>query len=426
MDTKSVLRGYLPVSKLSRYLPCTGRWVWWNEDFWSEDTGEVRITTSILRHATGDLSTAALREVTWAMEHSTEYTIPAHSLDQHSNMLACKAMTVDLHDGKGLKPMPEFWLTKCSPVTPAPSHPAPTWDAFFSWLNNHDEARIEAMYRLLGYFLTGATREQKVYFLYGPGRNGKTVLLELVKHIMGSHAVSVSPLLLVKDQHGNRHPTELMTLRGARLGIMSELSPGAKLDVARMKYLTGGDTICARGMRQDEVNFTNTCKLIAAVNDLPELECSAGTAEKRRVVIIPCANIVPEEGVDPDLIDKLKAEAPGIFAKIIGGAKRYLEGGIQWTQDVADATAEMWEENDGLEEFIHQECERGLDLRVARGEFYQRYAAYRYNSGMEKVTMHAVTSSMKKLGHKDVRGGDNKKYWRNLALKSLDAGGGRW
>lgn len=425
MDTKKVVRNYAgTVSGEARYCPDSGNWMCWSDSWWKRDVGEVMSVTLALKHTDGDIPASTVREILWILEHTPEMCVPLSKWDSHPFLMACEGVTVDLSTSEGLRPRPEWFLTKCCPVTPAASS-TPVWDSFFSWFNNHDIPRMEAMMRLLGYFLTGSIREQKIYFLHGPGRNGKTVLLELVKHLMGDHAVSASPLLLVKDAQGNRHLTELMTLCGARLGIMSELAPGSKLDVARMKYLTGGDTICARGMRQDEVNFTNTCKLIAAVNDLPEIEIGAGVAEKRRVVIIPCPNIVPEEDIDPDLLDKLKAEAPGILAKIIAGAKRYLEGGIQWTQDVTDATSEMWADGNHLEEFITEEAVLGLELRVGKNEFYQRYAGHCFNAGMEKPSSQLVSRSMKKLGYKDMMS-NGKRYWRNISLKSLDSGEGGW
>jgi len=418
MDVQEILKDYVCLSSLFSYCPETSKWLFWDGSKMKTDVGEVKIFTGVVQQSDKGITPHAVREVVGTLERTPETCKALSEFDQHPRLFACEQLTVDLKTSEGLRPKRQWLLTRSSPVVPEQSFPTPTWDAFFAWINNHDEARIEAMYRLLGYFLTGDTREQQVYFLYGPGCNGKTVLLELVKHLMGDYAVSVSPLLLVKDQHGSRHPTELMTLCGARLGIMSELSPGARMDVAKMKYLTGGDTICARSMRQDEVNFNNTCKLIAAVNDLPEIEIGAGHAEKRRIVIIPCANIVPEEDIDRDLLNKLKAEAPGILAKIIGGSARYLEGGIQWTQDILDATAEMWDDNNDLEEFVGRETVSGLDLRACKSEFYQRYSSYRFNSGMDKLTPNAVTRAMKKLGYSELSS-NSKRYWKNLSLKSL-------
>ncbi len=413
------------ISPERTYSPHRDTWFYWDGDAWRTDVGESRIYQAVAALGVKGLTHHQCLTIIETLERMQSCQTPIDQFDSHPLLFACKGRTIELDLSFACKPNPCWRLTKLSPVEPCDRRPTLAWDAFFSWLNDHNPERIEAMYRLLGYFLTGSVREQQVYFLYGPGRNGKTVLLELVKHLMGDYAVSVSPTLLVRDQHGSRHPTELMTLCGARLGIMSEVSPGSKLDVAKMKYLTGGDTINARSMRQDEVNFTNTCKLIAAVNDLPEIEIGAGHAEKRRIVIIPCANIVPEADVDRVLLDRLKAESPGILDKIIGGAKRYLEGGITWTQDILDATAELWSENNDLEEFVGRETEAGLELRVCKSEFYQRYASYRFNSGMEKVSAQFVSQAMKKLGFKDMAS-NGKRYWKNLGLKLLDTEIQRW
>jgi hypothetical protein len=42
--------------------------------------------------------------------------------------------------------------------------------------------------RIAGYCLTGLTTEHALFFIYGPGGNGKSVFLNLLVHILGDYA----------------------------------------------------------------------------------------------------------------------------------------------------------------------------------------------------------------------------------------------
>jgi hypothetical protein len=45
-----------------------------------------------------------------------------------------------------------------------------------------------------GYTLTGFTKEQCLFFLYGLGRNGKSVFLEIITRLMGVESSLISDL----------------------------------------------------------------------------------------------------------------------------------------------------------------------------------------------------------------------------------------
>jgi putative DNA primase/helicase len=47
---------------------------------------------------------------------------------------------------------------------------------------------VEFIQRLGGYALTGSVKEQKLFYLYGSGANGKSVFLEVLRSISGSYA----------------------------------------------------------------------------------------------------------------------------------------------------------------------------------------------------------------------------------------------
>ena len=89
------------------------------------------------------------------------------------------------------------------------------------------------------------------------------------------HKTRIMDMFMVT--HGERHPTDLAMLRGARLVTAVETEEGKRWDEAKLKALTGGDPIAARFMRQDFFEYIPQFKLMIAGNHKP----SSATSTKR-------------------------------------------------------------------------------------------------------------------------------------------------
>src|SRR5207302_9636010 len=118
---------------------------------------------------------------------------------------------------------------------------------------------VRYLQRWIGYCLTGLTREHALMFMYGPGGNGKSVLLNTVAGIMGDYAtIAMSDVFTVT--RNEQHPAHLAALRGARLVAVTETEEGRQWAESRIKALTGGDRISTRVMRGDPFELTPTFK----------------------------------------------------------------------------------------------------------------------------------------------------------------------
>jgi len=92
----------------------------------------------------------------------------------------------------------------------------------------------------------------------------------LVLDVLGDYAATLPPNLLLAKKV-DQHPTELTTLVGRRFVSAIEAGHGRRWDEARVKWLTGGDRLTARGMRQDFFQFDPTHKLWVAANQKPRV-----------------------------------------------------------------------------------------------------------------------------------------------------------
>ena len=139
--------------------------------------------------------------------------------------------------------------------------------------------------QIVGYCLTGDTREHALFFIYGPGGNGKSVFLNTVSAIIGDYATTAAMDTFVASK-SDRHPTDLAGLRGARLVAASETEEGRAWAEAKIKAITGGDPISARFMRQDFFTYRPQFKLVIVGNHKPVLK-NVDDAAERRFNIIP-------------------------------------------------------------------------------------------------------------------------------------------
>src|SRR5205807_1758534 len=179
-------------------------------------------------------------------------------------------------------------------------------DKFLDRVTGGNSELIAYLARVAGYSLTGSTQEHAMFFLYGVGANGKTTFINAITACLGDYH-RTAPIETFTMSPVDRHPTDLAGLRGARLVTAVETEEGRRWAESRIKFLTGGDKVPARFMRQDFFEYVPQFKLMVAGNHKPSLR-SVDEAMRRRVNMIPFAVIIPPAERDPELPEKLKRE----------------------------------------------------------------------------------------------------------------------
>ena len=222
---------------------------------------------------------------------------------------------VDLRTGD-IRPHDPFdYMTKITAV--GPRGDCPRFLAFLDRIAGGDTDLVAYLRRVFGYALTGARRPSwRSFFGYGNGANGKSVLLSTVSGLLGDYH-KTAPIETFTASNGDRHPTDLAGLRGARLVTATETEEGRRWAESRIKSLTGGDKIAARFMRQDFFEFMPQFKLVIAGNHKPGLR-SVDEAIRRRFHLVPFAVTIPPDERDPDpQASKAAIEWPGILQWMI-------------------------------------------------------------------------------------------------------------
>ena len=275
-------------------------------------------------------------------------------------------------------------ITKMTAV--APGGECPMWLDFLAKVFAGDQELVGFVQRMLGYSLTGSTREHALFFCYGLGGNGKGVLLNTWHGLMGGYSL-VAPMKILTESHHERHLTELAMLRGARAVIAQEVEANARWAEVRLKALTGGDAITANFMRQDHFTFTPQFKLLLAGNHKPSLR-SVTEAMQRRLHFVPFNVTIAKEDRDTELQEKLRAEWPGILLWAVQGCLDWQERGLAPPAAIQSATAAYFAEQDVIAGFLATNClDDDPNATEETSELFARFTAWCDANGKERISV---------------------------------------
>lgn len=275
----------------------------------------------------------------------------------------------------------------------------PLWEATLDRIFNSNTNLISFFQRAVGYSMTGDVREQCLFFLYGLGANGKSTVLETLRAVFGDYAKQTDfSTFLEKKNDGARN--DLAALRGSRFVSGAEVESGKKLAEVLVKQITGGDTISARFLHHEFFEFRPTFKLWLAANHKPVVK-GTDHAIWRRIKLIPFTVTIPEDERDPDLVNKLKAELPGILNWALEGCMEWQEKGLGVPDEVKEATAAYREEMDVLGGFISDHCTIDPELMVKSKDLYDKYQEWCQANDEEPISKRTFGLKLKERGLKD-------------------------
>lgn len=193
--------------------------------------------------------------------------------DKDKNLLNCLNCTIDLSTFESREHNPKDFITKKANFYYKPEAEYKRWEQFISEVMNNDKEMIGYFQKILGCTLTGESKEECFFILYGPKtRNGKGTTMETIKYILGGYSTVLQPRSLT-DKNGNasKPSVDIADLAGARFVSVSELEAGLTINSVKIKQWTGRDTIKARFLYGNPFEFEPQFKLFISTNCLPEI-----------------------------------------------------------------------------------------------------------------------------------------------------------
>ena len=393
-----------------------GGWLVWNGTRWQIDEREVLVTGLAKETALAiydEIKRAGNRDdmYDWAKHSQSRRAIEAMivlarsepgifakltDFDLDGFLLNLANGTLDLRTGKLREHRRDDLISKIVPVAYDEDAEYELWDAFLWRVTGQSEEFYAYLRRLLGYLLTGSTAEQVLHFLHGIGANGKSVFCEVLRKLLGDYAIVLSPDVLMLKRHGGI-PNDIARLRGTRMAAMNETTQGSRFDEAKLKDLTGGDTLTARFLHREFFDFEPTHKLLIRGNHKPAI---SGTDEGiwRRLRLVPFVVQIPPEEQDRQLIEKLSNELPGILNWAVQGCLEWQRDGLRPPRCVIAAVEQYRTESDTLGRFIADNCEVHKLAQVKSSAFYERYQQFAERSGERWIASKDLPAEMARRG----------------------------
>jgi putative DNA primase/helicase len=133
------------------------------------------------------------------------------------------------------------------------------------------------------------------------------------------------------------------------------------MDEARVKSLTGGDSVTCRFLFKELFTYTPEFKILCAGNHKPKIRGN-DLGIWRRQILIPFEVTIPEEERDPKLQDKLIKELPGILAWAVQGCAGWQKTGLNPPQEVKTATDEYRKSEDVFAQWLDECCATGSHM----------------------------------------------------------------
>ena len=197
---------------------------------------------------------------------------------------------------------------------------------------------------------------KRLLMLVGSGNTGKSQFIRLLVGLVGAQNAAAIPLQALTSNRFALAPAQ-----GKRLIYDPDVRAMRMDDISVLKQLTGGDGITYERKGKDPITAVYDGGVVLAANQLPVFGGDRGKHVYERFVVIPCNNVIPANRRDPEIVDKMLAEAPAIIQLALAALQEQLAVGlnhIQLPEPCKKAIHEYEGENDNAVEFLRSCTER--------------------------------------------------------------------
>ena len=233
-----------------------------------------------------------------------------------------------------------------------------------------DQELINLVQEMMGFYLLDTSYATGAFFLYGAGSNGKGILSDVIRDMIGADYCSALSLSQLSQQF------EIVSLINKRVNISAE--EDEKFASSKIfKAVVTGDYLHGRHIYGSGFDFKPKCKFLYSTNKLPTFD-GLDYGLKRRIFIIPFwRRFLPHEQ-DKMLKEKLARELPAIIGFAIEGAKRLTENDFVFSKSSAsgDVFKEFEEEMSSALMFFNETYVLDNEHIIPKNVVYDNYVSW--------------------------------------------------
>jgi putative DNA primase/helicase len=347
--------------------------------------------------------------------------VRADELDRDPDLLNVANGVIHLPSATLRPHDPTQMLCRQSPVAHDPAAACPQFIAFMDEVSCNDPGWVEFMQRALGYCLSGHVSEEKLLFWLGTGANGKSVLANIVRFILGTYSATVPPAFMMQNRRdGGSATPELAMLAGVRTALANEIESGSKLSAQTVKVAVSTEHITARALYGAPFTFAPTHKLLIRGNHRP-IVTDDDDGIWRRILLVPFDLNVPDHARDPGLEARLLTEAPGILRWMVDGFAQWQRAGLNPPKRVSDASLAYRRESDLLTQWVNEHCDVGPAFTVEQRTAYGNYRMWCHDQGLRQFSKASFTRGLIERGFGEGRqgGGARQHLYTGLQIRNV-------
>lgn len=222
------------------------------------------------------------------------------------------------------------------------------------------EAVRTYLLKSLSICLSGFVKKQKVVFLNGGGSNGKSLLMALVKKVLGRYfAKGPVALITQKRTAAEQASPQLNKMKTARLVMFSEPNKTDVLNSGIIRELSGGEDMANRGLHQDPTDYVPQFKTYILCNALPIVDDNSyGVWRRLRNIVFPSQFVdIPDPldknqyKLDENIEDKFDIWRSSFLNILISYYKLHKKEGLLDIPEIMESTDKYKKDSDFYREF---------------------------------------------------------------------------
>lgn len=363
-----------------------GRMFAYNGRFW-EEISESTLLAGVLAHHPNSRHGFRREVIAWLRAECHRRSVRWGRTADYE--VPCQNGVVDVRSGELRKHDPADYLETVIPWPYERDAPAPLLGRVLddNFPDPEDERR-GALQQFFGYIVLPHAKAKKALFLHGDHDLGKSLYAMLARDLVG-HDFSCS--LAVGDMED---PVKRAVLIGKRLNILTELPAEALIADGGFKTLVSTEEpILVNPKYSPAFTYVPAAKHIIVSNSLPRINDKTEATISRLLIIHFTEKL---KTMDRALLDKMRAEMPGVLAWAIEGAERLVHSGFEWPalQTASAVLEELREAANPIRQFVEETMIAEGGAAVPLSEVTAKFN--KWKSGGKGQSVHAVGKALRK------------------------------
>lgn len=324
--------------------------------------------------------------------------------DAEPDLLNCKNGVLNLRTGELIPHDPSQRFMHCTAVAYKPGADPSQWTAFLAEVVGGGPDMVRYLQTAIGYSLTGHTREEVLFYLFGPSRSGKGTFTETLLALLTSPlGKEISFGTFTAQRTGDSQNFDLAPLKPCRLVAASESNTYERFNEAKVKAITGGNEIYCAHKHKPHFNYRPQFKLWLSSNQPVNADPDDDAVWARvRLIEFPRSLLGHEDKL---LKARMKSRPvlEGVLAWAVQGAQAWYALGAAGLSEPPRSQTLKDQQRDTLDAigmWVEECCEQGEHYFTAGSALYQSYEGWCKENGVEPKKQKGLATGLQRKGHR--------------------------